>query len=412
MKLRVDNIIKYFLIIIFLLENSFFYIFNLPKFILKINNEYQKILIVSLILFLIIIMHYSGKTYKYKFKKGICFFIFIYFVEVIVSCIRYNQSIFDTILNSNYYLIILLYFPLLYFLRTSNNIKFLKNLFIYSTLILVILFIMQVYIFDFKFLNINFDKFRFGTLRILESSNIIVIGTIFSFFNFIQKGNSKVLNFITFLLGFFEIIFIQKSRMLIIILSSIFSLCLLYQNRKKKLKMIIMILVTILFACMFINSKIGVEYLNSFDSEKVSVDVRKEAIHFYLDQTKDNFILGTGFINVKNDNYDNYNEFKRQLLNGYENRYYKSDVGIVGLYNTWGISGVLLYIIFIIYSIKLILKYLSKKISNIDFSIVSIFLLIIFSTFNSIYTDVYRIITLPLFLAILEFFCDENKSLN
>ena len=411
------KIIKYIIVLIMLLEVEFFYLIKMPLSIYKFNNTYQKLLILGIIITGLIMNSKKIIKGKFRYLKIILFLMAIYLIQLIISSLKYNQFFSNTFSISNYYIIPLLYFLIIIYLKRTNDIKFIKKIFINFTIILSTLFILQSVLFKYNivFLNVNTELTRFGSLRIFEGANIILIGILISFCDLINTNKlyrKKIISIIACSLGLAEMIFVQKTRMAIVavLIVIVFISCIKFKKNIVKIMGIFISIIVIVI--LFFSSKIGENYIKSFSLESGNISVRNEAINFFIEETKNEYILGTGFIYVNPNVYDIYNVEKSYKLKGPNGTYYRTDVGIFGFYHTFGILGIIFYLLFVIEVGRDILIIYKIKKYLFNYEILAIFLLIIFTTFSLIITDVYRIITIPFLLSYIEYELWDSKKIS
>ena len=165
-------------------------------------------------------------------------------------------------------------------------------------------------------------------------------------------------------------------------------------NIKKKL---IIILVSTIAIIIFANSNILKKYIEIGKTETYSTSIRFEAIQYYINQTKDNKFFGTGLIYEK-DNHDTLS----YILHGPETKYFKSDVGIFGLYNTFGILGIAWYILITFKFIRILFRKYKMKIvcNNVESIGLFIYFIATTTTLNIVSPDL--ITYMPIIMACIE----------
>ena len=192
---------------------------------------------------------------------------------------------------------------------------------------------------------------RNGTIRFQVGGAVMLTGIIISFTRILGKTNSR-LDFINVIAGMFHIIAIYKTRTVIFYMLVTVAIYILMQKRFNKLLRgliilaIIVLMVLAVVSTDTINTSIA-GYLNA----DAGVLMRYRAIEFYMNQFYEHPIFGMGLISSST----SINGW--QLLYGPEGRFYRSDVGIIGVLNALGIVG----LIWVIYFFTIIYKALKSK---------------------------------------------------
>jgi len=390
------------ILIIFLLELNFFYVWNNATLSVY-NSKYQKILLVliTLILFELLLAFILKKYKTYIFGNLVISFVLIWVVEFIYSKLLYEQNFMQVIKASNSYLLILLYFIFVYYLSQKGvSEKFLHKILVVSTIILSFLFIIQWNLYH-KFgifLNIPFNV-RFDELRITEGEGVINVGIVIAFALIFNKQVNKGLKIISILaafIGLFELIFVQKTRLAIfcVLIGCFVVLLIKFHKNVKSLVLLTIILTLVVIAS--INSSYYKNYISSADSTGFSYTARQQEALFYLDQIKQHPLLSMGFIDpVKFDR-------SFQLVRGPQGYLFKSDVGIIGFVNTFGIIGFFWYLAFLYKTLKYLFVLWNSNLLNNYLELAGIWVFLFTSSFTLIIMDSQRIIALPVYLAILD----------
>ena len=122
-----NKVIKWMILLVFLLESRFFYLFSLPEFIKRYNTYLNKAIIVGLILFGMIIIGIMTRYRYFKklnFNKFILALLALYVVEFVISLLKYNQGIKYVYSSSCHLLIVLFYYILMYYAIKKGNLKY------------------------------------------------------------------------------------------------------------------------------------------------------------------------------------------------------------------------------------------------------------------------------------------------
>jgi O-antigen ligase len=398
------------IILILSLEVDLFYIVQNTTFA-KYNSGGQKIIIIYIALFVLYLMLLiTRKKDKFIFNKFIIFFIVLGGIEFIRSIVQYNQTFRNVFIVGNYFAIVLCYYIFTYYIKSSKHKNFLQVVTMIFTLILSCEFIVQFLLFKSKGIFLNIPTLLKGTsLRITASEGLINIGIIIAFSYFFSKNNKhKLLSAFTLIAGMADLIFVQKTRaaLLIVVISCIILTAIKYIKKPIKLVAIctiIAIIFGIFTMSSFSSSDAGSIY--SFSTDDASYIIRQQEVNFYTNQIQQNPILGMGFLNSDSNAMTHY------LATGINDMFYRSDVGLIGFTDTFGLVGALWYILLLIAVYKKIRVSIKDKDFN-NYEVIGIFVFIIFSSSTLIVMDVQRIIGLIILLSLVDLTYFKHKCLN
>lgn len=407
--MKVSYLLEKLIILILLVETKFIYLIPVPSFISKINNAHQKIIVVMIIITIVLLLSTKLLNQRYMiFTPVVLIFIGIYIIEIMLSYTNYDQGVLNAFIASNYYLIPISYFIYSYYFRRDNGLEKFKNIFINFTIVLSILFLIQYILINFniKFLQIDFEQVRFGDLRIYESGNhFIKLGLIFASSNILSSRYNKK-DIITVALCTFNMIFIAKGRMaMIVIFISLLSM-IMYKNKNDIVKFISTMVILIIIGILALQTDIAKTYIEASKVVDASYTNRTKTIDMYIEQISKNPIWGMGFIRDMEDSEST------KLLTGPMGTYTRTDVGIIGFTNCFGLVGFIWYIGFIFSSIFYIIKI--KKIVNKEenLDLIGILVMIIVSSISLIVTDASRIFLVPIFMANIDCLYYKNIIKN
>ena len=177
---------KSIFIILLMIDTSFMYLLKFPNFISTYMSNYQKALLVAVIL--IINVFYTKKIIKngFVFIYSMILLRFMFTTSVLLGNLRYNQNIKDVLSNGIYLLVPFSYFLLSLFTKSKKGLLEFENIIIVLGTLQAFLFNLQYIMynsFNYVFLNIDINKSiissRFGEIRIYESSYLIIFSSIF-----------------------------------------------------------------------------------------------------------------------------------------------------------------------------------------------------------------------------------------
>lgn len=377
---------------------SLYFILVSKVFGLTSLDSLAKILVLINLVLSILILPYILRT-KYHLNKYILFFLILVLVEAIISYFNYRQDISDVMSILILYFSFISYYVLSFITKNYKKNNILHKYFIISMTICIMLNTFQYIVFDkgIYLLDINYSFSRYDSLRITANASIINIGLII-ITAFILESNkkNKCVFIILFLLGIYNSIFIQKTRsILLITLASIVAMLLLkFKDNFKKIITTTLILVIVIL--LIIKLPIFDSYFEVKLSDDLGIIARKEAIIYFIDQLKNNFVFGTGIIKpIPGD-------WTYTYLTGPYNIYYHDDVGIIGFTNKFGIVGFIWYIML---NIKLIIYiWKIRKYNNSVYSLVNVGCVtyITLSMYNLIMMDYQRIGVFIILLSMIE----------
>lgn len=406
MKIKINKIL---FVLLILSSVNFFSFKLLPNFIFRINSN-QQIFLSIIIIFIMIVINKSCLLYKQDlFRTCILIFYISSMLSMFYTLFALNQSFWDTLIAGNYILGLIAYFPISYYLRNGGYF-FIRKVIMVVTLVGLIIFLIQYILYSKNILivSINEDDMRYGSFYISDLGNIIyTLGIFFYLEEYIST--KKIKFFFIFFLGMVEIIYVNKGRMLIVTFVLCCTTYILLKYRKNFSKLpLILISILVLFV-LFLNSGFGETLIKSFDSGTGNVhrdtySVRINEIDYYIASTKKSVFLGLGFLRDKTGSYFEF------LLRGPTLQYSRTDVGIIGLYNTLGILGVLIYSLLVI-KLFIFTKLKWKWIlCNDKYIYIIVTLLILFYSPTLIMTDPQRIVSFGLILALFNFGNLESKK--
>ena len=330
----------------------------IERFMYLVNNNTFKViglfniddfsLMLYILLFITVyIKYFRFKRKKYRYKFIVIFPIILAITSSYMGLKVYNQPFILGFIPQRFFILTyLLYFPIKKMIDCNKkNIDYIKNVLIYIGTIELVLFIAQYFLIDkvvYLFVRISS---RFGETRLPIESFLLLILPFILINEIFNKRNIKR-NYFLLGLNLFYIVFVIKTRM--VILGIVCTLSLLIFVYKKGSNKILVILLLIVFAIIGVNTDIGKSYLRSVSKEyrhnDVNSLVRKEAQTFYIIETSKSPLLGRGFVNTKWSN--------ATKISMYDKGYYFNDNGIIGFYYLYGLSGVLWVgnVFFIIFS--------------------------------------------------------------
>lgn len=361
--LDTDKIIKILIMILLLIIENFFYLFNKANFPIS-YNDLAFIVFILLVVFIIV----KDKDLKLIIDRKNIFFLFIPLIIIILIFMSTFQAYFKVaqplylgIRPQRYLFSIIFLYPLIKLLKDEKMLLYMKKslkliglsaTFIYS--------IQYLFINKIKFLNI-YETIRFGEVR-LHFESIIIDITLFLIINELFKNRinkkERLIKLIEICTILFYYFFVIKGR-LIVLGISITLIVLIYILKYKNKIIIIYISLYLLFGVFFIihyeiKDNIIYNYYTNIMEEifnnSGNYQIRNLGKNFYEERIKENPLLGYGFLN------ELYAGNEKIL--GLEYNYYLNDNGLTAIKVLYGYTGYILFIVIYLYlflrSIKII----------------------------------------------------------
>ncbi|SDM31238.1 hypothetical protein SAMN05216191_11183 [Paenibacillus jilunlii] len=411
------KIYQFIVIFLLLIETNFFSLIKLPTFISALTSYHTKQLTLIVCLFSFVLWFLFEKMSRHTvsryYNTPIVIFLFSTIVISIMSMLIYNQSILSVLRVSYFYYIILLFYFLSYFCwKDKKNYHFLINSIILFGTIYSILLIVQYLFFKSgldAFLIFNDENLvvlsKSINPRIARPADFIAFSSVL-LFSKIVTGNAFSINksklWILLLIELIYILLVSQTRMYIIALLISFSISVLFIKRRNQGMSIVVYIILVPVIFLMANDSLSKFFSSFMTGDRVSSTlIRSQEILFYSRQIFSNGIIGRGFIDISSPDY--------VLLNhGPFGTYNTSDIGIIGFLSIYGLCGGL----FLVFTIRKIIRTLKNNKENAlqlkSIELITLcpyFLLVSLTLF---YTDIQRIIYLPIILTIFEFAHKES----
>lgn len=381
------NVQSLFLVLLLLLQEKCFYLIPFGWFYVINSNQQQIIMVlISIFSFILMLLMHKIKQTKFAFIALLAF-LSCYIATFVYSVSANRQSILDVFISSNYFLMIFA-FPLFFsIIREEGIVSFLRKIIFLSFVNIIVCWLQYIGAgFGIVFTRMNLDGNRFGALRVWDMSETLTcVGIIVSLIFFLyMETKERYLYLFIYVLGFLGNVFVSKGRIVLIgiLLSSVFIV--LYKFKKNAISFLIVFILVLAFLWMLPSTGIGKMYFSSFGQvETDTASIRLREYEYYWRQICSNPIWGNGFIR---DNGDS----AAVILRGPTAQYSRTDVGLIGVWNTIGLVGVLWFLLMHMRFIYILLKrwfYLSSfdksiLVSLFVFSIVLMPTMAMFSPFS------------------------------
>lgn len=398
-----DRMVEVYIWIIFILITNFFGFYKyLPLGDVIYSVDYM---LISCFLFSCILLFGKLVTHRGKLVKGYFFsyaIILLVFVviEAIITSTRYHQPVFLTIKEMFYYFApVVTYFAFCQMKRyivVGKVCEILTKVSLIASSIAILAFVSYTYL-DVNFLKLSTvgdESFRNGTIRFGVGGLIVYISVVISITRVLQKEYRNI-DIYNIVLGLLQIIFVNKSRTMILYFVMVFLIAVIREKKTNKFykNLVVFALLTV-GVCVFCFLDTILSEVVKYIDDDASLFVRLEAIEFYMEQFKQKPILGMGLLSA--DRTSN----SWRLVSGYNpsHFYYREDVGAVGLLNKFGIVGVLWVVCFL----RKIWKRVSTKESEQSMICQNIVIFLIVTMISLSFMDYQRVMYIFILLFISE----------
>ncbi len=387
---------RYCLFFFWVVYYHFFYIFTL-NIQSSVMNRFGWILTMAIYIFMLKGRRIIRTQYGFVF-----FFIWYCFaiqsVECVYSMFKYNQSLVDMYKCAGAYLYLLISIILLLSIYESGVEKIANQIVILGFALIVLELVNAILInnFGIRILDISELKTKVNRFR-SDLGALCPFIILYSLYRFL---NTKKIRWISVLfVCIFSLFYVEQTRAreLAVVISCYVLLSHFFIINGKKgrtLGMSIMVLASCCILRVFEKIKIIFSVDPSVNENFNSTLARRNAISYFWNMTKDNVLLGMGWINPKND-------YLKLIWSGPYNTYFYDDLGMLGLFFRNGIMGISLYFILLARMFFVFLKLRKTEVSSLLMGI----LMYIGSTIPSLSIfDGQRIIFVPVALAIFEYY--------
>lgn len=401
-KIRKKNIL-YLLVTLFLLADvRLFYLIPLPeKFTGPAANKVFAAF-VAVISFGFYILFFNKLKFGY-WGKWILNLYIIFLLSGIMSMISYKFTVTNVLWEHLTYFILLMYFPLTEYLRNEQAMKRFISVAEIITDITCILFLIQYFLWsglDSVFLQLDdiiTDFYIYRTyipLRIYSVfEGFVRIFILMVAYRCIKNNFKKCKrDILSFTLMFMTIVFVDQSRVyLIILLAAITYMILKEYGTRVSTKKLIIYFGGSIAAITLITTKL-ISISTTIFSNEGSWWARLEAIAYYFSRILNHLIFGLG-ITIPEKTNSLYAYFKGE--HGYYNF---DDIGIFGVFFSFGIIGFTWYLLFAVKMIKTVHK--TKKNRPLSMAITIVFIL---SFLSMSYLDKARAMSLLMSMVVLDY---------
>lgn len=359
MRIKVVSLLKWSMLIIFILNYSLFYLVDIPDGISPVLGSWNKGLvgILSTILCLLCMMI----SPELRRKSFLILYSLTCLVSVVIVGLSTTESTWFYIVKDCFQFFLILFSIVAYcYMSKTGTVFGIMDLMNNISFIWYAIILLQEVIYPATgnyFLNYPWGV-RNGFLRIdLECfGNILVLYNFYVVFYGKSRGEvressersgpsiiRKPINVINLILGLIGVYLFQQTRtfVMIITIGIILQLLFVKGNIKTGLKSFIILLALIIIA---LNTDVVDSFFSRISTKEYSFRARSYAIDYYLSVFKRNPLTGFGFARTLN------------VVRGSQNMASASDVGIIGQMATMGIFSFVIMIPFVVRMIKTAIK--------------------------------------------------------
>lgn len=358
------------------------------------------------VLFASVYMRYPGQT-TYRYQWVILAPIALALIASYTAVFNYHQPfIMGFRALRNWYVTMLLYFPVSKLLKIGRiHVNQLVKMLIGFAIIYVALGTLQFIVGNgTTILHVSQGE-RYGSVRLWMDMSLPTLAYFIALARFLKSQGSKYLNIVVALLMLFLIIFVVKTRMLIVTISiSTFIAILIQRNVLKKFTASLSFISLILIS---LSSQIGSDLLDmALGKESTQGDtasIRQAGREFYLSHTTDSlshFLLGNGFPNITVPGVSQ--------ITGINRGFNMNDNGIFGLLYMYGF-------IFIIWIVALHYKLVRDSLKSYQIGLLCFLINGLFGMFTLYpycYSDFSTITCFPIVCALIDSYTDKHINRN
>lgn len=335
MKIRynLDLVLLYIIVII---NISFFSLIELSDDIILICN----------LLFIVYIelKYYKKETHSSnRFKYIILFSVVLIITSAYQSLKLYNQSFWLGIRPQRHFFVaLLMYFPLnkLLGLNKISKDDIIKMIYRIALIQLIVQIAYYISGGSLSFIKLNHD-YRYGEIRLRADSCLINLFFVITVTNFL-KGKNRVKNFIYTVINLVYVMFMLKTRLLMLSYFGVLVVAFIIWKRDVALKILFSFIVVGIIPAI-LNTEIFQNTIEDIFEDNPD-DIRAIGKAYYREQLKESPILGRGYINT--DWEPAYNGA------GMNRKIYLNDNGLIGFTFVFGILGLIWFLIWYILLIK------------------------------------------------------------
>lgn len=338
---------EYLFIIIFILifsKNSF-YLWLQDDYMIGTFFKYSDIGVCLSLIFTVWIIVKYGLPKKNLINRYIYIFVIMVLVSAVTALGIFNQSFYRGILVQRVqlaYLVLFLPVKRLLDLQRIDKRDVIRLVYILATYELTICTIQYFYYImsGNMFLVVN-AGLRYGEIRFYFEPALLLMVVFRSFFSVLNNRRNRIFNIVFVVWVCFFIMYITKMRAMTLLLIASLALCLLIWNKQIFKKVFICMLILFIAISVMGKSKIIQDTLNTLTGKEIidnTLDIRKNAREYYINQVKETPITGRG--------YPSISSATAYQAAGTQYNYKFVDNGIFGFIYSYGLVGIIWYSFF------------------------------------------------------------------
>ncbi len=407
MKIKYSQLSNFTLMLFFAIYYKLLYIVPLPgKYEQFTNQSLAGYVAIAIALFYLVL--WKPRNVKFNYANLMIFWFAFITLEIMVSIVKYpSQGVLQTIDYAAQFCLVLIYFPLRYYLKDKRRIKTFITGIAALTLISSMKMLEQAVVFNstqgFSFKPLQNGWIYYGvhilngTVRIYHVvDGLTRISILLSVWLVVERykeisAKLKVLLIANAGVSLLAILIVSQSRVYFLTMVFLILLILFINASSNKARKWILIIAALFFGVFYYGSTITSTITNLLNtvgnSRDSSFTARIRAYTYFGGCALKNPIFGNGLI-CSSSYYS--------IARGPNQIFMYDDTGIIGVLGQFGFTGVIWYLIFVIKQIPLIRK---NKILTINFILL---INCILCMFTQGFVDVQRIIIIPITLSVSE----------
>lgn len=412
MKIKKIGLITTIIILLcVLIEYHFFYMFSYSQLMSRLLYDTRYALFAAIALLLLVwtiivrkgsMRFYTGWAKKYSIAAFVSFCILLAYSHKIYPA----QKMIDTLAIGGRYACVLLVIPIMFlFIRDNGTKRFLTYLnrvvfFWYFLTVVQSIVYAKTGGFLFSFgdyylsgvnirnFNIRVTQGTFGSIMLLYNTSVVFFG----------EKKHKLFNIFMVALSVYHVVFIQQTRVMIIISAACLAFVVLFYG--KNVKQQIFRAVTVLATGIVLGTSSAVsEFIATFTSTSLeysgSTVAREYAITYFMGVFAKNPLMGYGW--PADAGYS-------QVAHGLLGTAYTSDVGFIGLLVETGLFSLIFFIIPIIRMIYILCKTKEMPLDAMRMFLMVLVIYLLTTSATVIITDGARCLALPVIMALYEYY--------
>lgn len=406
MRLKINKVtfLKFAVVLFLLVDCRFFYVIKLPERLGGASSNKYALAITSLLIFVRYLL-YKCKLRKGRYGIEVIALYGILAVNAIFMKFHWNYRDTQIIWFLFPFVLLLMYFVMSDFLRKKENYEYFLKVAEIICIIVGVLMIVQVIYWGIAhelFLDIivmNYYLYRYNVrLRLYGyCDGLMRIVVLMSANELIQsdfRWKQNKLHLISFVVSFISIVFVDQSRIYLII--EIVSIIVMYLSTKKgqrkiKKRHFLFFVGAICVAIYFLRNKMGLLILSMLDSGDGANYARVGAVAYYFKRFTDWVFTGYGVV-IPEEGTVAYD-----VIKGASGIYNYDDIGIMGVFVSLGILGLIWYLWVLIKLWKTSrIKALYQPLNR------GLFIALLLAIATQSYLDRGRLVTLMLTLAVTD----------